>query len=94
MSSSGRTSNLIHIANQKIEVLNTQLESEGINQLYSVPPENPTPKHIQRMVHDLDFMYLSTDMDEDDDLREAYVDARKNLMELKEHLKSKEETVK
>lgn len=86
----GKLANLIHIANQKIEFLNSNLDEYGANQFYKLPPQNPRKKHMERMIHDLDYLIAQSDV-EGEDIKSPYLTVRNKLMEIKEHLESIEE---
>jgi hypothetical protein len=85
----GKLANLIHIANQKIEFLNSNLEEYGANEFYKLPSQDPRKEHMNRMIHDLDYLIAQSDI-EGSDIKEPYLNVRSRLMEIKEHLSSME----
>lgn len=86
----GKLANLIHIANQKIEFLNSNLEEYGANKFYKLPPQNPKKEHMKRMIHDLDYLVAQSDI-EGSDIKDPYLEVRGKLIEIKQHLDSVEE---
>lgn len=81
----GKLSNLIQIANKKIEILNSHLEEQDENTFYSLPMQNPQEDHISRMIHDLDYLIARSDLDIST-IQAPYLEVRSKLSDIKAHL--------
>lgn len=86
-----KLSNLIQITNKKIEFLNSHLDNYGVNRFYKVPPINPTKQHTTRMIHDLDYLVVRSEVDASE-FKKPYLEVRGKLFEIKQYLSDKEES--
>lgn len=80
----GKLINLIQICNQKIIMLNSQLEDSESKSFYQIQHGNVSRDQIQRIVHDLDLFILESETDESSN--NIYLDLRSKLMKIEELL--------
>lgn len=88
----GKLENLVHIANRRIDILNSRIDTHG-SEMYAVPDE-PTPEYVRMMVGDLDWLMESIEptVGRDDPAFKKYVDVRERLAQIHNHLETKNAT--